>query len=130
MKLQDAYAAETGAVGNWAIIGYIAPGTKTAASGNAGASSQTTAFTYTDKFAAANANTTLVGAVGATAVNAWSATNNTALNDCPVNSEWTVKMKTGSASSNGSPIEYVAATPDGKDTECKPLTANFANIGK
>ena len=124
VKLQDAYAAETGAVGKWANIGYIAPGTKADAS-----HSSTPVFSYIDNFqGTGDTGSTLVGALGDD-TGAWEAKNNTALNDCAVNSSWTIKLSKGSTASNGSPVEYTAAAPD-VNGNCGSLTANFANIGK
>ena len=51
MKLADAYTAETGAVGNSANIGCIAPGTKKGGSTEA---CETTVFDYTNPFVGAN----------------------------------------------------------------------------
>jgi len=124
----DAYAAETGAVGAWDMIGYIAPGTKTATSG-AATTSETTAFKYTDGYVAGN--TVLVGTLNATAASGttgWTATNKTALNDCAVNSDWTIKLGKGDASAAGSLVSYSAANPTG--TGCGTLTPAFTQIGQ
>lgn len=78
MKLADAHAAETGAVGTWAAIGYIAPGSK-----NGPESYTTTVFDYTNSFTGADTQkgTTMVGSLSA-ATEGWRATTKTALNDC------------------------------------------------
>ena len=133
VKLQDAYAAETGAAGAWSVIGYIAPGTKAAN----GKSSETAVFKYLDDFQPSNAteHTTLVGALSTDDAGqaAWGAQALTALNDCAVSSKWTVNIKKGATNSSGSLVEYVAKNPQNGSTDdanCKSLTANFANIGK
>ena len=128
VKLQDAYAAETGAAGAWSEIGYIAPGTKA----SDGKSSKTTVFQYSDQFAPKDntKHTTMVGELNSTDAGeaGWAAEALTALNDCPVKSEWTVKLAKGDASASGSMVKYVAKNPTG--TGCASLTANFENIGK
>jgi len=128
VKLMDAYAAETGAVGAWNMIGYVAPGTKTSAEGSA-TTSTTTAFTYTDGYTAGN--TVLVGTLNAAAASGttgWTATNKTALNDCAVNSNWTIKLGKGDASAAGSLVSYSAANPTGDG--CATLTPAFSQIGQ
>ena len=126
MKLQDAYAAESGAAGAWSVIGYIGPGTKNATG------SQTTVFKYTDDFSPADATnkTTMVGSLSTDNAGqaGWGAEALTALNDCAAASKWTVNIKKGTTSSSGSLVEYVASVPTG--TGCSSLTANFGNIGK
>ena len=122
VKLQDAHAAETGAVGTWAAIGYIAPGTKTNSE-----SYSTTVFDYTNSFTGANNNTTMVGALSA-ATEGWRATTKTVLNDCKIASYWWIKFnKTG----DGASVSYEAdvTTSGTAKTDCTSLTANFTNIG-
>lgn len=124
VKLQDAYAAETGAVGKWANIGYIGPGTKGATAGT----SNTTVFDYIDNFAGTADGSTMIGSLEDD-THAWEAKNKTALNDCAIQSSWTVKLSMGSASGNGSAVLYTAAAPD-TNGDCGSLTPNFTNIGK
>ncbi|SHM12044.1 type II secretion system protein [Fibrobacter sp. UWB7] len=124
VKLQDAFAAEAGALGNWEKIGYIGPGTKVGTT-----KSNTTVFDYEDLFNSAsgiNAGSIMIGKVTA-ATDGWSAKAKTALNDCAIQSEWKITVKGGSAS-NGSTVEYAASNPSG--TGCSALTPNFENIGK
>ncbi len=80
VKLQDAHAAETGAVGTWQMIGYIAPGTK-----NGAESYTTNVFDYTNSFAGATGGTTMVNALRDD-TEGWRATAKTALNDCKISS--------------------------------------------
>lgn len=119
MKLQDAFASESGAAGNWANIGYIAPGAKTSAD-----KYSTTVFDYENKFAGANEGTTMVANIGSSFVDAWEAKAKTALNDCPISSVWHVKI---AAAGTGATLKY-EATVDGTGVECSSLTANFKNI--
>ena len=125
VKLQDAFASESGAAGSWKMIGYIGPGTRVDST-----ESGTTVFKYLDKFAGDDSQTTMVGALSASddGENGWVAEAKTALNDCDIASQWTINLKKGNATNSGSPIEYVAKNPT--DTDCKSLTANFENIGK
>ena len=123
VKLQDAYAAETGAVGKWENIGYIAPGTK-------GADAEhysTTVFDYSNSFAGANSGSTMVGSL-TTATEGWRATTKTALNDCKISSFWFIKFN---KSGDGASVSYEAdIDPNGgTKVNCTSLTANFTNIG-
>ena len=120
MKLQDAHAAETGAVGTWKMIGYIAPGSK---QGNSTEAYSTTVFDYTNKFGGANGETTMVGQLS-NDTEGWRATAKTALNDCPISSYWYINMSKGGT---GATVKYDAKLSD--DSNCKTLTANFGNIG-
>lgn len=113
-------------IGNWAKIGYIGLCTK-----NGTTKSYTTVFDYEDLFdaEAADNGTTMIGAV-TTAKDGWNAKNKTALNDCPIQSEWKITVKGGSAS-NGSTVEYSAINPTVSDSaDCASLSPNFVNIGK
>ena len=118
VKLQDAHAAETGAVGTWKMIGYIAPGAKTDDN-----TYKTNVFDYTNAFTGADNQTTMVGALEDD-TEGWRATAKTALNDCPISSYWYIEM---SKSGTGATVKYAAKLSD--ETNCKTLTANFASIG-
>lgn len=124
VKLQDAHAAETGAFGNWANIGYIAPGTKTDANNYS-----TTVFDYKGAFTTGTKDgTTMVGSLSDD-TEGWRATAKTALNDCKIGSYW---MIVSSKSGEGASLSYTASITDlgGSDNvNCKSLTANFTNIG-
>ncbi|SMG22712.1 hypothetical protein SAMN05720489_1516 [Fibrobacter sp. UWB13] len=124
VKLQDAYAAETGAVGKWANIGYIAPGAK---QNNSSESYSTTVFDYTNSFNGANDGSTMVGSINSE-TEGWRATAKTALNDCKISSFWFIKFN---KSGNGASVSYTAdVDPNGgTKTDCTSLTANFSNIG-
>ena len=124
--MQDAHAAETGAVGNWANIGYIAPGARDGDNKN---KYSTTVFDYEGKFTTGTKNgTTMVGSLSA-ATEGWRATAKTALNDCKISSYWWIKFnKAGEGASVSYEADMTAAEGGQKD-DCKSLTANFANIG-
>lgn len=124
VKLQDVFATETGAVGNWSKIGYVGPGYMESTT-----KSVTSYFDYEDLFATAsgiNAGTIEIGNVTA-ATNAWSAKSKIALNECPNQSEWTVSVKSGHAA-EGSIVEYAATNPD--NSGCEELTPKFPRISK
>ena len=124
MKLQDAYAAETGAAGSWPVIGYIAPGSK---EGTDGKKYSTTTFTYTDEFAPKDGTkgTTMVNSSDLDTQAAWQAQAKTALNDCKIDSKWTLQIE---AAGDGSTIKYTPGIENGID--CSSLTANFDKIGQ
>ena len=115
MKLQDAYAAESNQLGGWELIGYTAPGTKASTT-----SFSSTNFTYSST-ADGGASVALT-TTGATMDGGWIATATVALNDCAANSTWTMSV-TGKTDG----ITYAKVYSD--QTNCKPLTPNFENIG-
>lgn len=123
MKLQDAHAAETGAAGTWAAIGYIAPGAK---QNNSSESYSTTVFDYTNSFIGVDHNTTMVGSING-ATEGWRATAKTALNDCKIQSYWWIKFN---KSGDGASLGYTAGIDanGGTATDCTSLTPNFTNI--
>lgn len=117
MKLQDAYVAEKGTkAGIWANIGYNMPAS--------------TNFTYTGSMTAD------VNLEGLSKTEGWKAVNKAKLNDCNKDSEWTISIAEASNddASKGSPIAYIAETPDdtkGEDStngNCASLTPNFTNL--
>jgi len=58
----------------------------------------------------------------------WKATAKTALNDCKIQSTWTLEFE---KSGDGSALKYTAAinaATGGADADCKSLSPNFANI--
>ena len=107
VKLQDAFAAETGAVGSHAKIGYVIP-----ASSN---------FTYSDPNAFTADNTTNLGVLTEAVVH-WQADNSAKLNDCAMHSKWQIQLSQGA---KGGQISYSACL----SANAKPLTANFEAIG-
>ena len=143
MKLQDAYTAETGALGAWKTIGYVAPGVADTANGKG----TTTAFTYsggkvTSQTTCSEGSTwnaslekckssTEGGAdgsvLGAEIEKGWVAHNNTKLNECNPGDHWDISAKVGTASTNPGAVTYVKSE---LPTECDQLTPQFGNIGK
>ena len=108
VKLQQAYASESNAIGGFKLIGYETPG----------ANGVTTNFTYT-------------GAVGDTETtteeteDAWKAEANVALNDCAKTSTWDIKAMI--AATTGV-VSFEATLGD--EDNCLTLTPNFKLIGK
>lgn len=125
MKLQDAFAAETGAIGNWDIIGYKGPGANTKGSETGGAVSSNNNFSYADLGTYTQNSAALSGStVG------FAAMNKANLNDCTgstaavssTNQRWTVTVTSGGSSAGDA--TFTARTT------CAELTPNFGMIGK
>ena len=119
VKLQDAYVSEANKVGSWKLIGYVAPGAKSASTAG-----QTTNFDYTASNPDVAGDAALISTYTAAKVT-WTAKNRVALNDCAVNADnkWTISIK---GASNGNSVEYTAAVA----ANCTQLTPTFSNIGK
>ena len=116
VKLQQAYFSESNKIGSWTLIGYKAPGS------NTGTKGVTTNFTYEGTVSSAVTS-------DPTTKTAWTAKNNTQLNDCNATQvNWWVDPKIRSAdASNGADISFTAAVTSGG---CESLTPTFSNIGK
>ena len=112
VKLQEAFASESNAMGGFKLIGYQAPGSSTANGG------QTTNFTYTGAITANSTTTT-------TTADAWKATARVALNDCPINATWDIQTSIASATGV---VSFDATL--GNSGSCSTLTPNFTKIGK
>jgi len=148
VKLQDAYGAEKGTVGNWVNIGYIAPGAASATavtgSGNAfsyaggdatvtvscpDGSSKNNDNKCIKPAAEEGGNPTEVSATGGSTTG-WIAKSTAKLNDCVLGSTWTI------ASSTTTGVVAYTKTVNGKEPTaddvavCASLTPNFASIGK
>ena len=115
MKLQEAYFSESNHVGNWAIIGYTAPGTAGATAGT----SSTTNFSYEQK--GDYDNNTIATDPSKTEV--WRSTAKVVLNDCGTDDYWSVK-----ATVNSAKVSFDAVLSD--EANCLTLTPTFKNIGK
>ena len=113
VKLQESYFSEANHVGNWAIIGYTAPGTAS------GTTSSTTNFTYEQK-GTYNENTIQTDPSDA---EVWRATAKVVLNDCGTEDYWYVTATVTSAK-----VSFDAKLSD--ETNCLTLTPTFTNIGK
>jgi prepilin-type N-terminal cleavage/methylation domain-containing protein len=109
VKLQEAYASESNAVGGWTLIGYQAPG----------ASGKTTNFTYTG---ALDGNSTTNDA---STPNAWKAVANVALNDCAKGKFWAIAANMNATKGT---VSFTASLDD--EANCLTLTPNFKLIGK
>jgi len=101
-KISSAYAIETGSVGGFVSIGYIAPGTTVST-----ASSSTLTFSYTDAGSTA-------------ALGAWKATNLVDLNTCKATSTWVTSISSST----------VVTTPviTSVGSGCDALTPNFTKF--
>ena len=109
VKLQDAYIAENGDfMGGFTEIGYEM--------GN------TTNFNYDSEI---DAKTSLVSTS-----DAWTATSNSALNDCTKGSKWALNLAP-SSTGNGAAWTTNTGTGTGSLSEdCKALTPRFADLAR
>ena len=135
VKLQDAYAAESNALGTWAKIGYSMPGstqfnyaedastlTVTCATGSVNSDKTGCVVTDGDKTSAGIVSTS-------TYAEAWSASNKAQLNECAAGKNWKISAQinqAGTSVSAGSVVYDATVTGDG----CTALTPTFTNIGK
>ena len=123
IKLQDAYVSESNAVGSWKLIGYVAPGSTSAAS-----EGSTTNFGYLAGSPAADAESATAIFSYGSATKVWGARNLVALNDCAAQASaalaaanWSISI---TKNDNGNSVRYTAAT------NCAQLTPSFDKIGK
>lgn len=114
MKLQEAYFSEANHVGNWAIIGYTAPGTAGATAGT----SSTTNFSYEQK-GEYDDNTIATDPSGE---EVWRSTAKVVLNDCGTDDYWYVEATVSSAK-----VSFDAELSD--EPNCLTLTPTFDKIG-
>ena len=117
VKLEQAYISEAVAFGSWKIIGYKGPGNNTTGT-NGGNKSSTTNFSYEDATGFSN-ESLLLSAANSTV--GWTAKNNAKLNDCAINSTWTVTLSNAAGDTDGT---FTSATT------CGELTPSFNTIGK
>lgn len=143
VKLQDAYASESGTVGLWPAIGYIAPGAKsssddtgtTAAFTYSGASTVTvscprgSAKNEANKCMTTGDNPTEVSATGGSVTEGFKATSTAKLNDCVLGTAWTLDATTQTGvvtyTNKIGGTEFATAAE-----ACKGLTPQFGTIGK
>ncbi|MCQ2120347.1 MAG: prepilin-type N-terminal cleavage/methylation domain-containing protein [Fibrobacter sp.] len=107
INMQDAFALEKNAIGDWAEIGYSAPG---AQSGNK-SSYKSDNFTYT-------------GAASTVETAAWKAVPNHKFNDCDTGEFWQLNAKYLSSGNNEGSVGYQASVSD----DCLELTPSFAKF--
>ena len=125
MKLQDAYVSESNKVGSWKLIGYVAPGAKSASQ-----SGKTTNFEYVGGNPDVSGEAADISEYSA-AKKVWGAVNTVALNDCAIQTSgtaldaanWSVSIV---GNSNGNSVSYTADVSD----KCEQLTPTFEKIGK
>lgn len=115
--------SESNQMGSWTLIGYVAPGATSAATGDVSTGSNTTNFNYLP------GTVTGAAAAGSAAITTslsnkgWAAQANVALNDCAVDTEWSITVK---GNSNGNSVSYEAS-----QAACaSALTPTFDKIGK
>ena len=116
MKLQQAFVSETGTdFGNFAIIGYAAPGQN----------GVTTNFTYKD--VGSYTGTTNTATLTSSQADAWQAQANVKLNDCD-KKKWYVKVSKAADGNAADAVAFAASLED--VTNCAQLTPTFDKIGK
>ena len=115
--------SESNKVGSWKLIGYVAPGAKSASE-----EGETTNFKYVAGNPAVAGDAAAITTFSATKV--WGASNIVALNDCAIQTSAAVATANWSiaitANSNGNSVSYTAAVA----SSCEQLTPTFAKIGK
>lgn len=135
MKLQDAFASETGALGNWTNIGYVmkASASFTYEGDKVDAEVTCAEGTY-DKTAKKcqkdgegdDAGKKIETAVsGAAITKGWVAKNTAKLNDCDPGENWTISGTIGTAAANTGAVSYSSTIGS---AACEQLTPSFAKI--
>lgn len=137
MKLQDAYAAESNALGTWKVIGYSMPAssqfnytegtslTITCTSGTA--NEEKTACLDTKD---SEGKVTAAGVVGSSKnEEAWTASNIAQLNDCTAGKNWIIGAEVSVAGTSTTNAGSVVYTPSVNGAGCTALTPNFTKIG-
>jgi len=104
INLQDAYAAEKADVGDWAAIGYEAPGAVNSAKN----SSETSVIKY-------------AGGAPANKSVSWTATPKSALNDCTTSMNWQL---TATATATGITVGT------GSANNCTALTPSWTSLSR
>ena len=137
MKLQDAYAAESNALGTWKVIGYSMP-TSSQFNYVEGTSLEVTCSSgtiKTDKSGCedtkdSDGKVTAPGVVGSSKNDeAWTASNIAQLNDCVAGKNWVIAAEVsvaGTSTTNAGSVQY---TPSVSGDGCTALTPNFTKIG-
>lgn len=110
MKLQDAYVAESGAMGNWGKIGY--------------AMREGDSFVYGDGTGYTSEGTVVVEKLS-TGIKGWKATSKVKLNDCVIGSEWSITVSAAEKSSQGM-VNYTTDVTN--DPGCSELTPSFGKL--
>ncbi len=129
MKLQDAYASETNALGKWVAIGYKAPGgTNFTYAGGETAPATTCPNGATLNDGKCKNGETEVSATGSSLTDGWTAANTVKLNDCPAQVNWKLSAAVGVAAEDNGSVTYTQVIVD--EANCAGLTPNFKAIGK
>jgi len=138
-ELQDAYVAETNALGVWNTIGYKAPGgtnftyaggevtaTNTCPQGYTASTESGKAPCFKEEGDPAVIKTTQ--ATDSKITDGWTAANNVKLNDCPAQVNWKISAVTGSSATNTGSVTYTPSIVD--QANCGGLTPHFTAIGQ
>jgi len=137
VKLQDAYASETNALGTWAKIGYAKPGGT-----NFNYAEDASTLTVTCAAGKASSDKTkcdddgdVKGVVStSTYTEAWSASNIADLNECTKGKNWVIAATIGQNNNGSGDSKVVAGTVSYNATiassDCEALTPNFTAIGR
>jgi hypothetical protein len=132
VKLQDAYASESNALGNWAAIGYVKPGgTNFSYSGNDPTVTCADDSKLKDGKCVNKEDEAKAGnATGAAVTKGWAAANKVVLNECAASTDeapnWQLDATIGLAAATNAAVTYTNTV----NTNCSGLTPNFGNIGK
>ena len=114
INMQDAFALERNALGNWIEIGYSAPG-KRAASNTSEYESEN--FKYTGDAPTAAATTLTSG---------WKAENKVKLDACAANGYWQFNLTLGSGNNQGN-VAYAVLT---SSADCDGMAPAFKNLAR
>ena len=138
MKLQDAYASETSALGTWKVIGYAQPGGT-----NFQYAENTATLTVTCATGKANSDNTkcddvtgddgkiVKGTVASSKyTEAWSASNIADLNECKKGKNWIIAATIGENTTADVTAGTVSYDSQIAQSNCESLTPNFTAIGR
>jgi type II secretory pathway pseudopilin PulG len=117
VKLQDAYVAEAGAMGDWGKIGYAMKNGDT--------------FDYSDPNSGSYSNNSvLVESLGEAGKKGWQAKSKVKLNDCQNAAVWDIKLTAAGNSAQGM-VSYTTSVSDGpagNTNACRDLTPSFKKL--
>ena len=114
INMQDAFALERNALGNWIEIGYSAPGKRDASNTSKYTSEN---FTYTGAAPTGTAKTLAAG---------WKAENKVKLDACAIGGDWTLNLTLGSGNNQGN-VAYAATT---NNADCDGMAPAFKNLAR
>ena len=115
INMQDAFAIEKDGIGNWAEIGYSAPGVKSDASNFASQN-----FEYTGADINSDTDTSKE--------DAWVAKAKNKLNDCASGATWNMDVTYNKQSVSSAKAGNVEYDDGGSDSDCLTLTPAWKNL--